>query len=235
MTLKVKELPLSERPYEKLMLYGAENLSNVELLAIILGSGTKDETSISLAQKVLKLGENTEENNMRFLQDCTIDEFRKIKGIGNVKAIRLKALTEITKRMSKPLGNDIIINSSQEAANLFIEELRYEKREIVKVVLLNSKNKVLRIKNVSLGGSNFAVVDPKEILGEAIKLGATKIILVHNHPSGNPTPSTEDYNLTKKIDSCCKLFEIELLDHIVIGDGIYKRIDWKRGENNGLF
>ena len=200
MTLKVKELPLSERPYEKLMLYGAENLSNVELLAIILGSGTKDETSISLAQKVLKLGENTEENNMRFLQDCTIDEFRKIKGIGNVKAIRLKALTEITKRMSKPLGNDIIINSSQEAANLFIEELRYEKREIVKVVLLNSKNKVLRIKNVSLGGSNFAVVDPKEILGEAIKLGATKIILVHNHPSGNPTPSTEDYNLTKKID-----------------------------------
>lgn len=227
MTLKVKELPLSERPYEKLILYGAENLSNIELLAIIIESGTKEETSISLAQKILKLGENTEENNLRFLQNCTVDEFMKIKGIGKVKAIRLKAIAEITKRMSTPIKNQIFINSSKEVANLFMEEMRYEKREIVKLILLNSKNKVLRIKNISLGTTSYAVVDQKEIIAEAVKERATKMILVHNHPSGNPTPSLEDLNLTRRIDECCKLFEIELLDHVIIGDGVYKRIDWK--------
>ena len=227
MTLKVKELPLSERPYEKLILYGAENLSKIELLAIIIESGTKEETSISLAQKILKLGENTEENNLRFLQNCTVDEFMKIKGIGKVKAIRLKAIAEITKRMSTPIKNQIFINSSKEVANLFMEEMRYEKREIVKLILLNSKNKVLRIKNISLGTTSYAVVDQKEIIAEAVKERATKMILVHNHPSGKPTPSLEDLNLTRRIDECCKLFEIELLDHVIIGDGVYKRIDWK--------
>ncbi len=227
MTLKVKELPILERPYEKLILYGAENLSNVELLAIIIESGTKEETSISLAQKILKLSENTKEDNMRFLQECTIEDFMKIKGIGKVKAIRLKALSEITKRIARPIQNEIIINSSKDAVDLLMEELRYEKREIVKIILLNSKNRVLRIKDVSLGAASYAVIDPKEVIGEAVRTNAVKMILVHNHPSGNPTPSIEDYNLTKRIDFCCNLFDIELLDHIVIGDGIYKRIEWK--------
>ena len=228
MTLKVKELPLSERPYEKLILYGAENLSNIELLAIIIESGTKEETSISLAQKILKLSDNMAEDNMRFLQECTIEEFMTVKGIGKVKAIRLKALAEITKRMARPIQNEIMIHSTQDVADLFMEELRYEKREIVKVILLNSKNKVLKIKNVSLGGATYALVEPKEVLEEAVKIKAPKMILVHNHPSGNPTPSIEDYNLTKRIEACCKLFEIELLDHIVIGDGVYKRVEWKK-------
>lgn len=227
MALKVKELPLSERPYEKMALYGAENLSIVELLAIILESGTKDETSISLAQKILKLGEGLEENSLRFLQICTIDDLMKIKGIGKVKAIRIKAALEIAKRISIPIGNEIFINSSSEVAKLFMDELRYERREIVKIVLLNSKNKVLRIKNISLGTVSYAAVDPKEVLSEAIKVKAVKVILVHNHPSGNPTPSGEDFSLTRRIDECCRLFEIELLDHVVIGDGTYNRIKWK--------
>ena len=129
--------------------------------------------------------------------------------------------------MAKPISGDIFINSSRDVADLFMDELRYEKREIVKLILLNSKNKVLRIKDISLGTTSFAVVDPKEVLSEAIRSKATRIILVHNHPSGNPTPSSEDYNLTKRIDSCSRLFDIELLDHIVIGDGVYKRVEWK--------
>lgn len=227
MNLKVKELPVSDRPYEKLSLYGPESLTNTELLAIVIESGTKEETSISLAQKVLKLGENTNENSLRFLQSCTVEEFMKIKGIGKVKAIRLKALAEISKRMSIPMQEEIFINSSGDVANLFMDELRFERREIVKMILLNSKNKVLRIKNISLGTTGYAVVDPKEVLAEAVGAKARRMILVHNHPSGNPTPSNEDYKLTRRIDECCKLFDIDFLDHIVIGDGIYKRIEWK--------
>lgn len=229
MNLKLKELPACERPYEKMVLYGAENLTNVELLAIIIESGTKEETSISLAQKILKLSEDTNENSLRFLQNCTIEEFMKIKGIGRVKAIRLKAISELTKRMSIPLKNEIFINNSKDVVNLLMDEMRYEKKEIVKLILLNSKNKVLRIKNISIGTSSYAIIDPKDILSDAIKMKARKLIIAHNHPSGNPTPSQDDYELTKRIDSCCKLFDIELLDHVVIGDGIYKRVEWRRG------
>ncbi|MBR3132870.1 MAG: DNA repair protein RadC [Clostridia bacterium] len=227
MALKLKELPLSERPYEKLILYGAENLTNVELLAIIIESGTKEETSISLAQKILKLAEDNDENNLRFLQNCTVEEFMKIKGIGKVKAIRLKAISELTKRMSKPIKNEIFVKSSKDVVDLIMDEMRYEKNEVVKIILLNSKNKVLRIKDISIGTTSYAVIDPKDILSEAIKIKARKMIITHNHPSGNPTPSKDDYELTKRIDTCCKLFEIELLDHIVIGDGIYKRVEWR--------
>ena len=103
-----------------------------------------------------------------------------------------------------------------------MEEMRFEKREIVKVVILNTKNKILRILDVSLGGTNYAVIEPKEILAEPIKMGADKIILIHNHPSGNATPSREDFEVTKRISVCAELFGIKLLDHIVIGDGEYR-------------
>lgn len=121
-------MPLSERPYEKLELYGESFLSNSELLAIIIGSGTKDETSISLAQRILNLN-GLEDNNLRFLQNISMSELMKLKGIGKVKAIRLKALGEITKRMEKPIRNEIYINSSKDVANLLMPEMRFEKRD----------------------------------------------------------------------------------------------------------
>lgn len=224
MTLKVQELPMYERPYEKLELYGAELLSNSELLAIILGSGTKEETSIGLAQKILNLGSRFCDNELRFVQNVSIEELRKIRGIGRVKAIRLKAAFEISKRLSRPIKNEVIVNSSSDVAKIFMEELRYEKREIVKVVILNTKNIIIKIEDVSLGGTNYAVVEPKDILSSAVKMGSDKIILLHNHPSGNPTPSQEDYRVTKRIDFCANMLGIKLLDHIIIGDGTFKSI-----------
>lgn len=220
-------MPLSERPYEKLELYGESFLSNSELLAIIIGSGTKDETSISLAQKVLNLNGLTS-NNLRFLQSISISELTKLRGIGKVKAIRLKALGEITKRMEKPIKNELFINSSKDVANLLMPEMRFEKKEIVKLIMLNVKNKILKIINVSLGSTNYAIIEPKDILVEPIKIEAPKIILVHNHPSGNPKPSIEDINITNRLYSCSKMLGIELLDHIVIGDGVYESIKFQK-------
>lgn len=225
--IKLQEMPLSERPYEKLELYGESFLSNSELLAIIIGSGTKDETSITLAQKVLNLNGQVG-NNLRLLQDITITELMKIKGIGKVKAIRLKALGEITKRMEKPIKNEVYIKSSKDVASLLMPEMRFEKKEIVKLIILNVKNKVLKIINISLGSTNYAIIEPKDILTEPIKMEAPKIILVHNHPSGNPKPSLEDVNITNRLYRCSKLLGIELLDHIVIGDGIYESIKFQK-------
>ncbi|MCI8545763.1 MAG: DNA repair protein RadC [Clostridia bacterium] len=222
MTTKITELPKYERPYEKLEIYGEKELSNSELLAILIESGTKEESSIQLAQKVLALCKESLENELRFLQNISIEELKKIKGIGRVKAIRLKATFELAKRMSQPVAEDIFVYSSSDVAKIFMEELMYEKREIVKLIILNNKNKILRIQNISLGGTNYAVIEPKEVLAEPIKMNANKIILLHNHPSGNATPSNEDYEVSKRISLCAEMFGIEFIDHIVIGDGEYR-------------
>ena len=225
MSLKIKELPSSERPYEKLEMYGAKTLSNSELLAIIIKSGTKEETSVSLAQKILGLKKNTQKDDLRFLQELSIEELTKVKGIGKVKAIQLQAVCELAKRMSRPINTlKTKIKTTQEVADLFMEELRYEKREIAKVIILNSQNIILKIIDISFGGTSYAILEPKEVLLEAIKMQAPKIILVHNHPSGDPTPSKQDYRATDRIYEAAQVMGIELLDHVVIGDGKFESL-----------
>lgn len=219
--MKIKELPLSERPYEKLELYGAEKLSNAELLAIIIKTGTKEKTVVTIAQEILKMQNG---NNLRFLADLSIEEFMQIKGIGKVKAIQLKAVAELTKRIARPIDDKIKIKNAKDVANLLMPEMRYEKREIAKVILLNSKNIIQKIVNISLGGANFACLEPKDVLSEAIKMQAPKIILVHNHPSGDSNPSKSDFTLTDRIYEATQIIGIDFLDHIVIGDGTYKSI-----------
>ena len=231
--MKIKEIPQSERPYEKLEMYGAQALSNVELLAIIIKNGTKEESSVMLAQKILSMQKSTQDS-LRFLQDISIKEFMSIKGIGKVKAIQLLAVCELTKRISRPIKNfNVQIKSPQDVADLLINELKYEKREIVKVLMLNVKNNILKIQDIALGGTSFAVFEIKDVLKEAIKIGAPKIILVHNHPSGDPTPSHDDIELTQKLEQVSKMLEIELLDHVVIGDGKYKSIFSMLNKNKG--
>lgn len=224
--MKIKELPTSERPYEKAEMYGVQGLSNSELLAIIIKAGTKEKTSIQLAQEVLSIkGTKDKNNDMRFLQDVSIEEFMQIKGIGKVKAIQLKAVCELAKRINKPMDlTRVQINNPQVVANLLIEELKFEKREKIKELILNSKNILIKILDISYGGTNSAIIDIKSILSEPIKMGAPKIILVHNHPSGDPTPSKEDIDTTIKVKEAAEMFGIELLDHIVMGDGKYKSI-----------
>ena len=213
----MKKLPVSERPYEKLELYGAKNLSDAELLAIIIKSGTKEETSVQLAQKILSLNENINMSNLNFLKELSIEELMQIKGIGKVKAIQLKAVCELAIRMTKISDyKQITIKTPKDVAKLLMNELRYEKREIAKVIILNNKNIILKILDISLGGSNFAKIAVRDVLNEAVKMQAPKIILVHNHPSGDSTPSESDYNITDRIDEAAQLLGIQLLDHTSI-------------------
>lgn len=230
--MKMKELPISERPYEKLEMYGERSLSNAELIAIIIKSGTRNESSVSIAQKILALEKNGE-NNLRFLQNISIKEFMSIKGIGKVKALQLKAICELTKRMSKPIDtSQVQINSPKDVADLLTDEMRFEKREIVKAIILNSKNTIVKIVDVCYGGTNSAVLKPKDVLQEAIKLGVPKIILVHNHPSGDPTPSKSDFAFTERLLQASETMGIELLDHIVIGENRFESIFYLKSKNN---
>ena len=225
MNIKMKELPISERPYEKLETYGAETLTNSELLAIIIKTGTKEDTAVGLAQKILMLNDRTPKEDLSFLQEISIADYMKVKGIGKVKAIQLLAVCELAKRINKPINKqNIKINNSKDVAKLLMNELKYEKREKVKLILLNSKNIILKIKDIAYGGTNFAMIEPKEILNEAIKLEAPKMILVHNHPSGDTKPSKADFSITDKIYEASEILGIEFLDHVIIGNNKYESV-----------
>lgn len=222
MKTKMNALPMSERPYEKLLTYGEESLSNSELLAIIIKTGTKEKSALDLARQVMDLSSEGNTNDLRFLQEISINELMNIKGIGKVKAIELKALGEITKRMSKPINlRNICLRTKADVANLIMQEMRYEKKEVLKLILLNNKNIVQKIIDVASGKDSTLVFDIKQILSEPVKLQIPKIILAHNHPSGNSMPSKEDIIATQRVRQCCELMGIQLLDHIVIGDGEY--------------
>ena len=227
----MKELPKSERPYEKLELYGEKTLSNAELLAIIIKTGTKDETSVELAQRILKLND-TDTEDLSYLQALSIEELMQIKGIGKVKAIQLKAVTEIAIRMFKTSNyKAITIKQPHDLAKILMSELKFEKSEKVKIIVLRkfnyetaSSKEIQKIKDIATGGSNFANVSIKDILSEPIKMKAPKIIVVHNHPSGDSTPSKQDIVFTEQLYEISELMGIQLLDHLVIGNMNYTSI-----------
>ena len=223
MPIKLNKLPISERPYEKLEIYGESALSNSELLAIIIKTGTKEETAVELAQRVLSI--NNDNNDLRFLSQISIEELTKIKGIGRVKAIQLKTVCEIAKRISRPINKQkIIIKTPKDAANLLIEELKYEKQEVLKGIILDTKNVVQKIINIASGGTNSINVEPKDVLKEVVKMEMPKIIIVHNHPTGEVNPSLQDIQITKRIKEAAQILGIQLLDHIIIGDGKFKSL-----------
>lgn len=223
--MTIKELPQSERPYEKLELYGEKNLSNAELLAIIIKTGTKEFTSVDIARKILNLNEMYDKGNLTFLRDLSIEELTRIKGIGKIKAIQLKATCELASRMNLPSNyKKIKIKEPNDIVKILMSEMQYEKSEVAKIVLLDNQCNILKIKQVAKGGSNFVSIEMKEILSEAVKINAPKIILVHNHPSGISTPSNKDYEVTEKLDKAANLLGIQLLDHIVIGNSEFTSI-----------
>ncbi len=225
MALKIKDLPMAERPYEKLELYGEKNLSNAELLAIIIKNGTKNETSVDIAQKILKLNKDAKEDELNYLKNISIEEFIQINGIGKVKAIQLKALCELAIRMNKPSNyKKIIIKNPEDIAKLFYQELKNETKEIVKLVMLDCKNKISKIMDIAVGGINYANFSIPEILGEAVKAKTPKIILLHNHPSGDSKPSKDDIHVTERLYIASQTIGIELVDHVVIGNMEYTSI-----------
>ena len=216
--LKIKEQPVMERPYEKLMANGASALSDAELLAIIIKTGTREETSVELAKRII--AENADNKGFSFLEHMTIDELMQIKGIGKVKAIQLKAVFELAKRIDRK-GTVITnrIHKPEQVYNLLAGELRYETQEILKVITLDTKKRLIKVDTVAKGKQNSANVDIKDLFKTAISRTASEIILAHNHPSGDPTPSHEDVVLTKNAIDLGEIMDITVLDHIVIGDG----------------
>lgn len=215
--VRISDLPESERPQERLIRFGAESLSNPELLALILRTGTAEENIISLCTRVL-----AEAKGLNGLLNYSLEDFIQLKGIKTAKAAQLLALAEISKRF-KSYKSDVgyKITQPRDGADFVMDSMRYLKQEVLKVILLNTKNIVMCVKDVSVGSLNSSIVHPREVFAEAVRKSCASIIVCHNHPSGDPSPSSEDINITHRLKECGKILGIELLDHIVIGDGIY--------------
>jgi DNA repair protein RadC len=216
-TLKLREIPKEERPRERMIAYGAGALSNAELIAILLRTGTKNESAVSLAQRLLK-----QCGGLRQLVEMEMEQLTDIKGIGTAKALQILAAFELGKRLARTgPGTPISIRSPQDVAELFMEELRYLPKEHFVCLYLNSKNHVISRETLSVGTLNASLVHPREVFRPAIQKNSASIICAHNHPSGDPTPSPEDIQMTQRLYEAGKLIGIELLDHIIIGDNRY--------------
>ncbi|MCM3630086.1 DNA repair protein RadC [Paenibacillus glycanilyticus] len=211
----LRNVPHEERPRERMMQYGAEALSHTELLAILLRTGTKRESAVHLAGKILK-----ECGSLRNLLDMSMSELTAIRGIGPAKAVQLRAGIELGRRIVRSgQGELVTVRKPQDAANYVMEELRYLKKEHFVCLFLNTKNHIIARETLSVGTLNASLVHPREVFRAAVKAGSASIICVHNHPSGDPMPSPEDIALTKRLVEAGELMGIEVLDHLVIGDG----------------
>lgn len=213
----IKEISKNDRPMEKLYNYGKEVLSDSELLAIILGSGHKNKNAIFLADEILKV--YFKDKNLLF---ASIDQLMEINGIGLSKASRIIASLELGKRLSKyETMNNISLTSPDSVANYLFEHFRDSYREEFLILILDTKNKIKASKTVSIGSINQTLVHPREVFRFAITNNANSIILSHNHPSGDPSPSHEDILITKRLQEAGKLIGIKVLDHIIIGNDKY--------------
>ena len=219
-TETMKNLPVAERPYEKAMEQGVEVLSDAELLAVILRTGTKDISARALAEKILTLGDPP---GLPGLLHHTLPDYKAVRGIGNVKAIQLAAVGELSRRIWKAVrsGRELVFDHPAVIADYFMEEMRHLEQEQMILLMLDTKCRLLARQSISKGSVNCSVITPREIFLLALQHHAVFIILLHNHPSGDPTPSEEDKSLTKRILLGGELVGIRLLDHIIVGDRCY--------------
>lgn len=219
-TTIMKELPAGERPYEKCLEYGARSLSDAELLAVILRTGTSGCTAVQLAQKILKCSKSHE--GLAGIHHLSMEELMQIPGIGQVKAIQVKAIGELSKRLARTQAKyQMFFNRPDTIAEYYMEHLRHEEQESMICMMLDTKNNFLGETELFRGTVNASLVSPREVFLEALRYHAVNIILVHNHPSGDPTPSEQDLLVTERIHRTGELLDIHLLDHIIIGDQSY--------------
>lgn len=217
MVYKIKDLPLEEKPREKSKIYGFSSLTNAELLAILLRSGTKEKNVLELAIEVLK-----ELDNLKGISNLRISSLANIKGVGEVKAITLLAAIELGKRINNPLVIEKFkIKETKDVYNHYKHYLEKETQEKFLVLFLNNQNEVIAQKTMYIGSSSGSIVEPREVFKEAMLHHATRLIVLHNHPSGHVTPSKEDYNITDKLKQIGELLNISLLDHLIIGNNNY--------------
>ncbi len=216
----VKELPLSERPYEKCEKSGPAALSDAELLAVIIRSGARNERAVDVASRVL--GHSSGYPGLIGLNHMSMNDLKTIKGIGRVKAIQLLCIAELTKRMAKATNEGRLKMITPEAvAHYYMQDMRHLSRERVLLIMLDSKSKILKDMIISTGTVSSSLLSPREIFLNALKYEAVNVILLHNHPSGDPTPSREDILTTKRMKEAGNLIGIKLMDHIIIGDNKY--------------
>lgn len=220
MNRTMKEWSEDEKPYEKCLQKGAEYLTDAELLAVILRTGACGITSVELAREVLE--HSKVENSLLGLYHMSISSLMKIKGIGKVKAVQLKCIAELSRRMAKATaGEGRYFYDAAAIADYYMEDFRHCHQEKVLLLMFNSKCKLLCEKVISTGTVNQTIVSPREIFLEALEHHAVYIVLLHNHPSGDPAPSEDDMLLTRRIGECGRMLGIELQDHIILGDRCY--------------
>jgi DNA repair protein RadC len=211
--LRIKDLPNQERPRERLVQFGAEALKNSELIAILLRTGTKGHSAISISEQLL-----AHFKTLDHLARASLKDLRQIKGIGRDKAIALKSAFTLAQRMSLEVRNESpILDDAEQIANLLREDNRVYEVEHLQVVLLNARRKLIRVEEVCQGTLDSILAHPREVFKRAIAGNAAAIILVHNHPSGDPTPSEADIRVTRDLIRAGQLLRIEVLDHVIIG------------------
>ena len=216
--MKIKRMPLEERPREKLLYYGKDALSNTELLAILLRTGTREKSALELSNEVLSLNEDGLVN----LCECTPEELSGIPGIGEAKACQIIAAAELGRRIATyPRKQKVSVGNPQDIVQLYMEKMRYFKEEHFCALLLDTKGRVIEDVEVSIGDLNSAPVHPREVFRQAVRRSAAAVALVHNHPSGDPEPSREDLEITMQLQDTAEVLGIQLVDHIIIGDGVY--------------
>ncbi len=216
MSIKIKDLPTEERPREKLLTLGAKALSNTELLAVLLHSGTKKKSAMDIAQELLV---KYKAEGLASIVNLSPQTLTSIEGLGPAKIATLLAAIELGLRLAlKPSEHKITIKSPKDVVSYVMPLLRYEPIEHFAILLLDTKNQIIAFPNISTGSLNASIVHPREVFRCAINYATSSMILVHNHPSGDPTPSIEDIKVTKKLVEGSKIMDIEILDHIIIGD-----------------
>jgi DNA repair protein RadC len=213
----IKDVPLEDRPRERMLKNGSAALSNPELLAILLRTGTVAESALHLANRVIR-----QSGGLRELMTMTTDELMQIKGIGEAKALQIKAGLELARRISKAsFGERVVIRTPEDVSMYLMEDLRYEQKEKFVTIFLNTKNHVIGHEVLSIGSLNSTIVHPREVFRAAIQRSSSAIICVHNHPSGDPTPSRDDIDMTRRLQEAGGIVGIDLLDHVIIGDASF--------------
>lgn len=217
---QMKSLPVSERPYERCERFGPEALSDAELLAVILRTGTMGVSALQLAHQILNKDEN--DKNLIGLCHLSREQMMEIPGIGMVKAIQLQAITELAKRISKSVAEENIqLHKPALIAEFFMHELRFETQECVYAVFFDQKCKLIKKCLITKGTVNASLISAREIFLEALRCSAVQLVVVHNHPSGNPEPSTDDICITSQLKAAGKLLGMPLVDHIIVGGQTY--------------
>lgn len=219
-TVTMKHLPPQMQPYEKCISYGPEFLTDAELIACIIRSGNREYTSVALAEELLALRKGKE--GLQGLCSLSYKELTEVPGIGRVKALQIRCVIELAKRMSRQEAKKALNFSDPERiAAYYMEDFRHKEQEHILLLFLDNKNNLLGERVLFTGTVNASIISPREIYLEALKFHAVGIILLHNHPSGDPTPSDADRRITRKVREAGSLLDIPLLDHIIIGDKKY--------------